>query len=488
MGVRRDQASVDLWSATRSAFTSNSKIDVHETPGALAKALDPSTKQTPALDLIDAALLDVAEGRCDRLMLSMPPQEGKSQRTSRRFPLWMLTRNPETRIGLVSYSHIVSRRWGRAVRDDITEHPELGLSVSATSAAAHEWELAGHRGGMYCVGVKGSLTGRPVDLLIIDDPYKDGEQADSQAWQDTVRDFWTEVAIPRLGPGVAVVIIQTRWRFDDLSGWLAERDDGTDWRVINIPAQADHRPELGESDPLGREPGDYMISARARTTEDWDKRKREVGSRAWNALFQGKPSPSEGVIFHRHWWQRYEQPQWIEQDGVCRALTFDQLIQSWDMAFKDTSDADYVVGQVWGRRGDDAYLLDQVRARMSFVDTCMAVRALTAKWPEAHAKLVEDKANGTAVISQLKRIVPGLIPVEPQGSKVARASAVSPFIEAGNVWLPAPNVAAWSEGVVDEAAHFPLSANDDQVDAMSQALTRLLLQAVRPRVRFLSSL
>ncbi len=114
-----------------------------------------------------------------------------------------------------------------------------------------------------------------------------------------------------------------------------------------------------------------------------------------------------------------------------------------------------------------------------------AVRALTAKWPEAHLKLVEDKANGPAVISQLKAVVPGLVPVEPQGSKVARASAVSPFVEAGNVYLPAPEIAAWAEPFVEECASFPLSAHDDQVDAMSQALTRLLLQAVRPRVRWL---
>ena len=480
-----DATSAALWGQASQSFSPTRSAERFASPGDLAKSLDPGTRQTPALDLIDAALIDVAEGRCDRLMISLGPQEGKSQRTSRRFPLWMLLRNPDTRIAVVSYAHIVARRWGRVVRDDITEHPHLGLSVSAGTGAAHEWKLAGHLGGMYCVGIKGSLTGQPVDLLIIDDPYKDGEAADSAAWQETVRDFWTEVAVPRLGPGVAVVIIQTRWRHDDLSGWLQERDDGTDWRVINIPAQADHRPELGETDPLGRAPGEFLKSTRGRTPADWERKKREVGSRAWNALFQGRPSPGEGLIFHRDWWQRYEQPQWVEDNGICSALSFDELIQSWDMAFKDTAGADFVVGQVWGRRGDNAYLLDQVRERMSFVDTCMAVRALTARWPGAHAKLVEDKANGTAVINQLRATVPGLIPVEPDGSKVARASAISPFVEARNVWLPAPELAAWSEGLVDEAAHFPLTAHDDQVDALSQALNRLLLNAVRPRVRFM---
>ena len=119
-------------SAAADAFASGARRKRFDSPGALAKALDPTTVQTPALQLIDEALVDVAEGRTNRLMISLAPQEGKSQRTSRRFPLWTLLRNPETRIALVSYAHTMSRRWGRAVRDDIYAHPDLGLAVSAT--------------------------------------------------------------------------------------------------------------------------------------------------------------------------------------------------------------------------------------------------------------------------------------------------------------------------------------------------------------------
>ncbi len=447
------------------------------TPGELAKRLDPKTVQTPALDLIDAALVDVAEGRTKRLMISLAPQEGKSQRASRRFPTFMLLRNPELRIAIVSYSHSVARRWGRAIRDDIATHSAaLGLAVNPNSAAAHEWELAGHQGGVYCVGITGSLTSKPVDLLIIDDPYRDGKQADSPAWQETVQDFWTEVAIPRLGPGVATLIIQTRWRHDDLSGWLQQRDDGINWRIINIPAQADHDPAKGETDPLGREPGEYMESARGRTDADWDERQREMGSRAWTALCQGRPTPSKGNIFHRDWWAYYDQPQWVERgDGSRWAVSFDEVLTSWDMSFKDTEGTDYVCGQVWGRRGTEAFLLDQVHDRLSLVDTCTKVRALAAKWPQSVLKLVEDKANGPAVINALARKVGGLVPEVPHGSKVARAAAVSPFVEAGNVWLPAPEIHPWVDEFVEECQGFPRSSNDDRVDAMSQALNRLLL-------------
>jgi predicted phage terminase large subunit-like protein len=453
------------------------------TPGALAQALDRKTIQTPALDLIDSALVDVANGQCDRLMIAMSPQEGKSQRTSRRFPLWMLHRNPDLRIAIVSYAHNVARRWGRAIRDDIRDNPQVGLTVDPASSAAHEWDLLGRDGSVYCVGIQGSLTSRPVDLLIIDDPYKDAGQADSEAWNETVQEFWTEVAIPRLANGAPVVIIQTRWRENDLSGWLQAGDNGRDWRVVSIPAQADHDPAKGETDPLGRQPGEYMLSARGRTDADWEKKKREVGSRSWNALYQGRPSPASGDVLQREWWQFYDTPQAIRRtDGswFVPLSDGDQVAMSWDMAFKDTSSSDYVVGQVWLRRGVHAYLLDQVRDRMSFTDTLHAVKSMWARWPQALAKYVEDKANGTAVINMLSKSVPGLIPVEPEGGKVARAAAISPLVEAGNVHLPDPDMDgyAWAADLVEEAAAFPNGAHDDQVDALTQALNRLLLNPI----------
>jgi len=456
----------------------------YATPGELALALDPSTVSTPALDLFDSLLVHVAEGTLDRVMISCPPQEGKSQRISRRFPLWTLLRNPDARIALASYEHGMARRWGRAVRNDIAAHPELGLKLRTDTMAAHEWQLDGHEGGMYCVGIEGALTGRPVDLLIIDDPVKGPKEASSPTYRDMAWDFWESVASTRLSPGAPAVVVMTRWHEDDLVGRLL-REEPDNWTVLNIPALAEHRPEYGESDPLGREPGQYMTSARRRTPAQWRKIQHDRGARVWASLYQGRPSPGEGLVFRRDWWRRYDIPVWISDDGVNTALGFDEVIQSWDMAFKDTDGADYVVGQVWGRRGETAWLLDQVRGRMSFVDTCMKVRTLSARWPQASAKLIEDKANGTAVINQLSSIVAGMIPISPHESKVARASAISPFVEAGNVYLPAPEVAPWADDVIEEAAAFPMSTHDDQVDALSQALNRILLAAIRPRVRFI---
>lgn len=159
---------------------------------------------------------------------------------------------------------------------------------------------------------------------------------------------------------------------------------------------------------------------------------------------------------------------------VERPRKFDQVLDSWDMAFKDTKASAFVVGQVWGRVAADKFLLDQVRAKLNFPKTVAAVRDLTGKWPLSTAHLVEDKANGPAVIASLRSEIAGIVEIEPDGSKEARAAAVSPQIEAGNVYLPHPLLFEWVEALIDECATFPNGAYADQVDALTQALIRML--------------
>lgn len=461
------------------------RVSPWRTPGQLAKALDPKTVQTGALDIIDEALVELLNTPDSRLIISMPPQEGKSQRTSRRFPLLALTHNPELRIAIASYELGVARRWGRAIRDDITTHGDLlGLRVRDDLSAQHEWQLDGHEGGVYTAGIGGALTGRPVDLAIIDDPIKDREQADSEVYRDRVWDWWTDVMATRLAPGAPVVLILTRWHHDDLAGRLLAAEDGHLWKVINLPAQAEHRPEKGEQDQLGRAPGEFMESARGRTTAQWEAIKVRSGSRTWASLYQGHPTPDTGNLFPRDGWARYVRPLWIRRpDGTCIIPELgtepdSELIQSWDFTFKDTKSSDYVVGQVWLRRGVNIYLLHMVRDRMSFGASCQAMKDVTVMWPQAVAKLYEDKANGPAIRNALQAQIGGMIPVEPEGSKYARAAAVSPFVEGQNVWLPDPILVegtAWVTKLTDEAADFPGTAHDDTVDAFSQAAHRLLL-------------
>ena len=472
---------VSIWERTAQLFEKTTPR--WETPLDMAVALDPRTRRTPALDHINSKLTQLFNTPNGRLTISLAPQEGKSQLCSRRFPAWALSQNPDLKIAIASYQQGVAKRFGRMVRDDIQVHSDQfgGLEVREDLAAAHEWGVKGHDGEVYSVGIEGGLTSKPVDLLIIDDPFKGRTDADSGVMRDKVWSWWTDVAASRFGSDAKVVVIATRWHEDDLIGRLAASSDR--WDVVNIPAQADHRPEDGETDLLGREPGEFMISARGRSRKQWEARKTEAGPKTWASLYQGRPSPDEGGIFPADW-ATYSEPLWVTRPGGVHVIPGihrddQELIISADLAFRDTKSSDYVVMQVWLRIGEVIYLVDQVRERLNFTATQDALRALTAKWPEAHAKLIEAKANGDAVINSLQREIPGLIPVEPEGSKTARASAISPFAYSKNIVLPDWKLLSNVEDLRDEAKNFPNGTHDDTIDAMSQAANQLLLRPIQ---------
>ena len=312
-------------------------------------------------------------------------------------------------------------------------------------------------------GVGGPITGRGAHVAIIDDPVKNSEDASSKTMRDKTYDWYRSTLRTRLAPGGAIVLVMTRWHEDDLAGrLLAENDE--QWEVISLAALA----EAG--DPLGRECGVPLWPNRF-PQHELKQIQLDLGSQLWNALYQQRPAPMEGDMLKRYWWKYYDAPP----------AAFDEVVQSWDMTFKDAATSDFVVGQVWGRVGADKYLLDQVRDRLDFPATVQAVRRLTTKWPQASAVLIEDTANGPAVIATLRREIAGIIPVNPMGGKEARAAAVSPQIEAGNVYLPSPIRVGWVQDFVEECAAFPNGANDDQVDAMTQALARLSMRPQRTR-------
>lgn len=452
------------------------------TPLDAVRALTPEkSKQTPALQLIDDFLMRAYVTPNFRGIISMPPQNGKSERVSKGYPAWVLSQNPDTRIVIASYQQQIAERITNELRISIKNNGESGGLVIGGKDTEKEWRIRGYRGGVLAASVGGSLTSRSADLLIIDDPVKGLEEARSPTYQARAWRWWTATARTRVQNGGAVIIVLTRWHDQDLAGQLMANNPG-EWEFLRIPAQADHRPELGETDPLGREPGEYMESVQEFDREGWEQVKREVGPQTWAALYQGVPSPDEGGIFPAEW-ARYEQPLWEVQPNGARHVpgigrADHELIQSWDLAFKGTDGSDYVVGQVWLRVGSQAYLLDMVRDRMNFPQTLDAIRALSAKWPQAYAKYVEDKANGPAVMAMLSGEIGGLIPVNPEGGKIARANAVSAYAHAGDILLPAPALLPNVGELLEELKLFPASSHDDSVDALTQAVSQLLLYRI----------
>ena len=407
--------------------------------------------------LICDALDKVTRGEITRLMIWMPPQHGKSMCVTETFPSYFLGKNPDKRVIEASYNDTFANKFGRKNREKIEEFGSRiwGITLSEDKKAAANWDLSGHRGGMLSVGIGGAATGEGADLLIIDDPVKNREEADSQTYRDRLWDEYTSTFKTRVHPKGTIIIIMTRWHEDDLCGRLLNPEHCTpeSWHILKLPAEAE------EDDPIGRKPGDPLWPEHGYNAEWLKTQKLAVGSYAFAGLYQQRPSPAEGGILKRSWFQFYDV---LPENGT--------QVQSWDCTFKDGDMHDYVAGHVWQRTGANYYLVDRVHDHMGISDTMRSIRTLSAKRPRARAKLVEDKANGTAVIELLKKEISGLIPINPQGGKVVRAQAIAPYAEAGNIFLPNPARAPWIHDFLEECAAFPNGAHDDDVDAMTQAI------------------
>lgn len=420
---------------------------------------------------LDKFLQAVVDGKSPRLMLTMPPRHGKSEIASRRFPAYALGRYPDLSIIATSYSGDLASRMNRDVQrimdEDIYSRifPETrlyGKNVRSVSSGAYMrnsdiFEVVNHKGVYRSSGVGGGITGMGADIAIIDDPFKDRISADSHTIRQNIWEWYTSTLYTRLAPGGGVIIINTRWHTDDLSGRLLAAEasgDGDTWRVVNFPA-------IAEADEPHRKQGEALHPERY-PLEQLLKIKAAIGTRDWEALYQQHPTPDGGTIFREEWLKF-----WLPKDI---ANGFGGMVISWDMTFKEGDTNDFVVGQVWGRFGGDYFLLDQVRGRWGFTDTLEQFKLLSAKYPQATRKLVENTANGPAVIDSLKHHISGIIPVEPDGSKVARAHAVTALFEAGNVYIPDPSLFPWVREYITELTQFPSVAHDDQVDATTQAL------------------
>lgn len=468
---RLEAALAELEAVRRQAGTAG-RSAVAGDPARLASVLDTRYKRPPHVALLAEAVADtVASG--GRLLVSMPPRAGKSATASLWTPVWFLAAHPDRSVILASHESNFAVSWGRRARNVWRQAYRRGVvpvDVAREVSAAGEWETTAG-GGMLSRGIGAGITGRGADLLLVDDPVKDFASAHSRLVRDAQWEWWLSTALTRLEPGAAVVVTMTRWHEDDLAGRILSDEwdgDPNRWRVLRIPAIAE------DDDVLGRPPGDPLLLASLDETPEeaavrWQETRATVGPYVWSGLYQQRPSEPEGALLRRAWWHRYrlDGDDVVRPDGGRVPVSRLRVVQSWDLALKDTGD--YTVGQVWGADVGDMFLLEQVRDRMDYPRARDAIRDVSARWPQAEAVLIEDAANGPAVMADLRREVAGMRPVTPRGSKVSRVIAVQGAVEAGNVWLP--ERAQWNvQALVDEAAEFPQGTHDDQVDALTQAV------------------
>ena len=490
----------------------------YPTPGHLAADLDPTTVQTPALRVIDEAVADtIAEG--GRLVVTIPPQEGKSTRVAVWTPVWALMRNPDARVVVASYAESLAGRNAYQARSIVNEHgsgavdevtgaalpDRLGIAVARDHRQQRSWGLLGTAGGYYATGTGGALTGRAADLLIVDDPFKNQVQADSAREREKVWQWWTSVAQTRLAPGAAVIIIMTRWHEDDLVGAiLAEEDkrppERRQWRVVNIPAVS----EDGIPDALGREPGVAMESARGRTPEEFDRIRSAVGPRVWGALYQGLPTPSEGGLFTREEFNRSRVPG---VQTVGRVVSVDPaetgegdeagiLLMGWD-----ADGTVYVEEDESGRYNSEQWARNAVRLALRAGASDLVFEAFTAQqtyravleatWHDIYrqAELLRAHNNDPAAAAEtwhreghqgdtltpmqrtleILDLMPAtnqmpfrLVPWRAKGDKVARAAGARQSVTTGRLRLVGEHPVLERQAVTWQ----PGQGSPDRVDAM----------------------
>lgn len=447
----------------------------------------------PAMPLIDNwhidALADhlqaVAEGKIRFLMINIGPGYAKSVIASVMFSAWMWARRPETRILAATYASQLTIRDSLRTRDLLTSdwfqgtfNPDWGVSRATKEVntrrqdrATGHWEMVkenedwlsnSRSGERRALSVGGKATGFRGDGQIFDDLLNASDKH-SESARNTARDWAISTMSTRFNDmriGWRVVIGQRLHEEDPYGAMLATGD----YEHLCLPSEFE--PErrahtsIGWTDPR-TEPGELLFPELF-TAEVLAKSKRDLGSFDYSGQHQQSPAPVEGGLFKREWWMYYEPGQLPQFETMCISV---------DATFKATSDTDFVSIQVWGFIGARSYLVDRHNERMGYVATKEKIKQFIFKYPRAWAKLIEDKANGSAIIEELKVAFHGVIAVNPEGGKESRAAAVSPMVEARSVYLPVVTLeVGWGQDVVDQAAVFPNGAHDDDVDSMTQAL------------------
>lgn len=423
-------------------------------PVGLATAYDRNYKIPSHIEKINKALIDVALGKTKKLIINMPPRHGKSELISKYFVAWYLLNFTNKRVILTSYEADFAASWGRKVKDVInTFGKQYKTRIRHDSNASNRFELL-QGGQLNTAGAGGAITGKGADILIIDDPIKNIEEANSKVLRQKVWEWFTTTAFTRLEPDGAVIIIMTRWHYDDLVGRILNNpEERKQWTWLSLPAINENNEALW---------------AERFSIDKLNEIKNTLGSMHFSALYQQKPVATENQIYKYEWWKYYSAPP-----------TFKMIVQSWDTAFKTSEQNDFSVCQTWGVADNGYYLLDLVRRKIEFPELLRCAKSLAEKY-NPNIILIEDKASGQSLIQSIRKETRLPIKaVQVNKDKITRAHLAIPFIEAGKVFLP--QSAEWLSDFLTETEEFPMSAHDDIVDAMNQAIEymRIIGQSVQ---------
>lgn len=439
-------------------------------------------QQPPHIALLNQVITALIEGKLTnprtgkvykRLLLTLPPRHGKSEFTSKFTPAWYLSKYPGRRVMLASYEADFASDWGRKVRNLIDAHPEFGVEIDPTSKAANRWNVKGYSGGMVTAGVGGPITGKGAHLLIIDDPVKNQEEANSDILREKTYDWATSTAFTRLEPGGVVIIIQTRWHHDDLAGRMLERHRD-DWFHFDLPAIA------GERDVLGREPGAalwperYDIDALAEI-------RNAMPALQWAALYQQQPQIEGGNIFRKAYFRYFTVERdhgfvfyrCSRPDGTYREHKAGKcwVFQTVDLAVTTKTTSDYTVVSTWAVTPDkDLLLLSVWRDRIEGSEHEALLDNLYAQH-RPRFQGVERATFNISLIQTLRRKGKPVRELIPDKDKVSRAYTAAALTEGGRVYFL--RGAPWLHDWEQELLGFDNMAHDDQVDTFAYAALQI---------------
>jgi predicted phage terminase large subunit-like protein len=427
------------------------------------------------LEAICLHLEAVAKGQINNLLITVAPRMTKSVIASINFPAWVWGPNNDPSFSFMYTSfaiHLASdhstkcrtliesdwyqRYWGHRFRLNSDQNEKL--------------KFANNRGGVRAAFGMGGVAGQGAKCVVCDDPSDTRDWTSPTRLKSTVETFDSSIYNRVNNPtDPRRIIIMQRISDKDLAAHVLRQGN---WEHLSIPTEYDPKrstlTSIGWKDPR-KIAGELACPARySRKEVEADKKARP---RIYNAQHQQNPAADEGAIFPRNKWRYYKE----DPKEIVRHM--EVVILSMDAAFKDKEDSSKVAIHIWGKRGANKFLLDRETEHMDFNRSIETVRRMSLRWPQAKAKIIESKANGDAIINYLHNEIPGMIGWPPPGermdSKVARAWAVQPEHEAGNLWLPDPQMVPWVDEMVETCAAFPEGEFDDDIDALSQAIQKL---------------